>query len=399
MFIENNLGAVLENNLPTRGDKVAIYWQDGFDTFAGIDEKASAIARSLLKRGFKPGQRVGIHLANIPEFVYAYFGILKAGGQVVPLNIMLKPNEIEFLGNDSELIFIITQPAFAGDAISAGKNISTLKEIFSLSPCLEGSSSFDELLSSTGGSQPTKSRPDEVAVIFYTSGTTGRPKGAMLTHHNLYANAVATAQTYAYQVDDVIIFGMPLFHSSGQTNAMNAAFSQGAAMVMIPRFTPEEAFVAMKKYLASVFIGVPTMYHQILHHPDVDQFSSKNLRIFIVGAAPMPETLFKAVSEKFNVPITEGYGLSEAGPVVAHNPLQGCKKIGSVGIPLSGVFTRVVDADDQTLPPGEVGELLVQGPNVMAGYLNQPQATEEALRGGWLHTGDLARIDEDYCRS
>jgi long-chain acyl-CoA synthetase len=393
--MEKNLGAVLEDNLSSRRQQVAIYWKDGFATFADIDQKASAIARSLGERGFKPGQRIGLHLANIPQFVYAYFGILKAGGQVVPINVMLKPNELEFLGNDSALTFIVTQPSFAGNVLSARRNIPTLKEIFSLSPPPEGTSPFDDLLKHAGESLPTKVRPEEVAVIFYTSGTTGRPKGAMLTHHNLYTNARATAQTYAYQADDVIVFGMPLFHSSGQTNAMNAAFSQGASLVMIPRFTPEEVFAALQEYPVSVFIGVPTMYHQILNHPEVDRFSAKSLRIFIVGAAPMPEALFRSFSEKFGVPITEGYGLSEAGPVVAHNPLRGRKKLGSVGLPVSGVLARVVDSHDQTLPKGEVGELLVQGPNVMAGYLNQPRATEEALRGGWLHTGDLARIDED----
>jgi long-chain acyl-CoA synthetase len=393
--MEKNLGAVLEDNLSSRREQVAIWWKDGFDTFADLDQKASAIARSLGERGFKPGQRVGIHLANIPQFVYAYFGILKAGGQIVPINVMLKPNELEFLGNDSALTFIITQPSLAGNVLSARRNIPTLKEIFSLSPLPEGTSPFDDLLNHPGESLPAKGRAEEVAVIFYTSGTTGRPKGAMLTHSNLYTNARATAQTYAYQAEDVIVFGMPLFHSSGQTNVMNAAFSQGAAMVMIPRFTPEAVFAAVQAYPVSVFIGVPTMYHQILNHPEVDRFSTERLRIFIVGAASMPEALFRSVSEKFGVPITEGYGLSEAGPVVAHNPLRGRKKIGSVGLPVPGVLVRVIDAHNQPLPPGEVGELLVQGPNVMAGYLNQPRATEEALRGGWLHTGDLARIDEE----
>jgi len=394
-FMDKNLCSVLEDNLPSRADQLAMLWAGGSDTFGGIDTKASAIAAALLARGLRPGQRVGIHTANIPEFVYAYFGVLKAGGQVVPINVMLKAKELSWLGKDSELIFAVSQQPFVKELLEARPSMPSLQEILCVSPATDGTTPLETLYSGQAPLVAAQAIPDDVAVIFYTSGTTGHPKGAMLTHENLYSNALATAETYEYAANDVIVFGMPMFHSSGQTNVMNAAFSRGAAIVMIPRFTPDAVFEAFKMFPVSVFIGVPTMYHQILYHPESDRFASGDLRVCIVGAAPMPAKLFNAVAEKYGVPITEGYGLSEGGPVVAHNPIRGVKKIGSVGIPVPGVSVQVVDKQDNPMPPGEIGELVVQGPNVMKGYLNQPEATAEALRGGWLHTGDLATIDED----
>jgi long-chain acyl-CoA synthetase len=393
--MDKNLCAVLEDNLSSRADNVAMRWKGGSDTYRGIDAKASAIARSLLARGLSPGQRVGIHTANVPEFVYAYFGVLKARGEVVPMNVMLKADELSWLGRDAELTFAVTQQPFARALQEARGEIPSLKEVFCLSPAADGTAQFDSLFSESGAPISSQALPEDVGVIFYTSGTTGHPKGAMLTHGNLYSNALATAHVYEYQANDVIVFGMPMFHSSGQTNVMNAAFSQGACMVMIPRFSPDAVFEAFETYPVSVFIGVPTMYHQILYHPKAERFAAGNLRVCIVGAAAMPAALFEAVAERYGVPITEGYGISEGGPVIAHNPIRGTKKIRSVGIPLPGISVQVVDPDDKVLPAGEVGELVVQGPNVMKGYLNQPGASAEALRGGWLHTGDLAKIDED----
>lgn len=393
--MEKNLCSVLEDNLTSRGDKVAVLWTGGSDTYQGIDAKASAIAAALMERGLRPGQRVGIHTANIPEFVYTYFGVLKAGGEVVPINVMLKENELVWLGRDSELIFVVTQQPFVKEILAARAGIPSLQEVFCVSPESEDTTPFESLFSDQGSHVAGQQDPEDVAVIFYTSGTTGHPKGAMLTHRNLYSNALATAETYEYAANDVIVFGMPLFHSSGQTNAMNAAFSSGAALVMIPRFSPDSVFDAFRSFPVSVFIGVPTMYHQILYHPEAERFASGNLRVCIVGAAAMPAQLFNAVAERYGVPITEGYGLSEGGPVVAHNPIRGVKKIGSVGIAVPGVSVQVVDEHDNPLPPGEIGEFVVQGPNVMKGYLNQPHATSEALKNGWLHTGDLARMDEE----
>lgn len=393
--MNKNLLRVLEDNLPLRATKRAIYSGNDFDTFGDIDRKASAIAGAFLERGLEPGEKVGIHLANVPEFVYTYFGILKAGCQVVPINVMLKPGELAFLAKDSNLQFVVTQAPFVEVLLKMKEQVPAIREVFCTHKAPVGTTPFDTLIHHDPASRPIQQTPNDVAVIFYTSGTTGRPKGAMLTHGNLYSNAIATAEAYQYVERDLIIFGMPLFHSSGQTNVINAAFSQGASIIMMPRFSVEEVLKKAKEYPVSVFIGVPTMYHQILMHPDADALKRESLRVLLVGAAPMPKALFKAVSDLYGIPISEGYGLSEAGPVVAHNPIGGTKKIGSVGLPLSEILVKVVAPDGKDLPQGQVGELLVKGPNVMAGYLNQLKATQEALEGGWLHTGDLAKIDED----
>lgn len=390
-----NLCAVLDENLPLRKDRTAIVWRGGSDTFAGIYAKSLSVAQALLRRGLRPGDRVGLHLANIPTFIYAYFGILRAGGQVVPLNVMLKEAELAYLANDCALRFAVTQEPFIENLLHAGPAIASLEEVFCASPLRPGIPGFEELLAERGESSLPETGHGDVAVIFYTSGTTGRPKGAMLTHANLYSNAVVTGEAYGYTEEDLIVFGMPLFHSSGQTNVMNAGFFRGAAIYLMPRFTADEAIAAVSGHRASVFVGVPTMYHQIVNHPGRRDFAVDTLRALIVGAAPMPQALYETVSKEYGVAITEGYGLSEAGPVVAHNPLHGRKKIGSVGLPLADISIRIADEKDEDVPTGSVGELLVRGPNVMKGYLDRPEATAEVLRGGWLHTGDLARVDED----
>jgi long-chain acyl-CoA synthetase len=188
---------------------------------------------------------------------------------------------------------------------------------------------------------------------------------------------------------------MPMFHAAGQTNVMTAAFSQGATVVLLPRFSPEKVFEALAQEKATVYIGVPTMYFQILYHPESEKFARNNLRLCLVGAASMPEKILKEFGEKFKVPISEGYGLSEAAPVVSHNPIDGIKKPLSIGVPIPGVEMKIFGEDDLELGPGEIGELVIRGPNVMKGYLNRPEETAEALRGGWLHTGDMAYRDED----
>jgi long-chain acyl-CoA synthetase len=393
--MSGSLCSVLDNNLPSRERKTAMVWKGGSDTYAGVYGKSLSVALALSARGLGPGDKVGLHLANIPEFVYAYFGILRAGGQVVPMNVMLKEGELAYLGNDSGVRFVVTQAPFVENLLSARPGMASLREIFCVSGYQGKVPAFESLLGEQKKCPFPETRPEDVAVIFYTSGTTGQPKGAMLTHENLYTNALVTAGAYEYVEEDLVVFGMPLFHSSGQTNVMNAGFSRGAAIYLMDRFSAEEAIDVVADHRASVFVGVPTMYHQIINSTKAGNFAVKSLRVMIVGAAPMPKALYEAVSERFGVPITEGYGLSEAGPVVAHNPIHGRKKIGSVGLPLPGISIRIVDEEDRDVPTGEVGELLVRGPNVMRGYLKRPEESAATLRGGWLHTGDLARVDED----
>jgi long-chain acyl-CoA synthetase len=240
---------------------------------------------------------------------------------------------------------------------------------------------------------------DDPCVILYTSGTTGRPKGVILTHRNLYSNAKAAALlanefAAASTLERTGLIVLPLSHAFGFT-MLQSAYLTGERSVLLPYFDPKLVFEAIEKYQVTHFTGVPAMFHALLNHPDADQYDLSSLTICISGSAPLPTTTIQAFAEKFNCPIFEGYGLSEAAPVVTAPRLNDPVKIGSVGRPLPGVEVRVVDENDQPLPPGEVGELVVRGPNITKGYHNLPDETSKVLKNGWLYTGDMARIDED----
>jgi len=395
--MNGNLAALLESNAVRFPDSPGIIFEGNKITYKELDTKASQIAYALQKAGVAKGDRVAIHLPNCPEFIITYFGILKTGATVIPVNVMLKQQEIEYLLSDSGSKILFTLSEFLIEAAPATKKIQGFKETIVVGHKGGDGTPFETLF---GNSQPPLRAVDvdaaeDLAVIFYTSGTTGRPKGAMLTHGNMVSNAFATAEMYKYCHEDTIISAMPMFHAAGQTNVMTAAFSQGAAVVLLPRFAPEKVFDALMAERATVFIGVPTMYFQILFHPQAERFAENNLRLCLVGAASMPEKVLNEFAEKFKVVISEGYGLSEAAPVVSHNPIDGVKKALSIGVPIPGVEMKIFDDNDAELPLGQIGELVIRGPNVMKGYLNQPEATAEALRNGWLHTGDMAYRDDD----
>jgi len=396
--MSRNLASLLEVDAMMFPDSPGIIFEGKKITYGELNAKAGQIADGLRKAGVSKGDRVAIHLPNCPEFIFAYFGILKAGATVVPVNVMLKQREIEFLLSDSGSKIMFTFSEFLPEAKPATEKIEGFREIFVVGHRAGGEGiAFEKFFDGSNLSiNAVDVHPDkDLAVIFYTSGTTGRPKGAMLSHGNMVSNAFATAEMYKYSHKDSIISAMPLFHAAGQTNVVTAAFSQGAAVVLLPRFSPEKVFDALTGERATVFIGVPTMYFQILSHPQADRFADNNLRLCLVGAASMPEKILTDFGDKFKVVISEGYGLSEAAPVVSHNPIDGVKKPLSIGIPIPGVEMSIFDEDDHELPLCQVGELVIRGPNVMKGYLNHPEATEEALRNGWLHTGDMAYRDED----
>lgn len=393
-----NLATLLEQDAKMFPDHPGIIFEGEKITYGELEKKAGQIGQALKTMGVRKGDRVGIHLPNIPEFVMAYFGILKVGATVVPINVMMKRDEIRYVLSNSGARYCFTWKDFLPEVLPAVKEISGFQKMIIVGG--EGNGDGVALASMMDPSQPTLKTgevlsEEDLAVIFYTSGTTGKPKGAMLTHGNMVSNALATAETYQYCHDDIIISAMPMFHAAGQTNVMTAAFSQGATVVLLPRFSPEKVFEALTRERATVYIGVPTMYFQILYHPESDKFAQNNLRLCLVGAASMPEKILKEFGDKFKVPISEGYGLSEAAPVVSHNPVDGIKKPLSIGVPIPGVEMKIFGEDDRELGPGEIGELVIRGPNVMRGYLNRPEETEETLRGGWLHTGDMAYRDEE----
>jgi long-chain acyl-CoA synthetase len=267
-------------------------------------------------------------------------------------------------------------------------------------PSIEGTQTLGRLMANRPPVFSTvQTKADDTAVILYTSGTTGRPKGAELTHSNMVMNARLADNLFQRVDHDVHLVVLPLFHSFGQTVQMNAGFYTSATLTLLPRFDPEAALSIMQRDRVTFFAGVPTMYWALLNYPEAEKFDlvriAKILRLAVSGGAAMPVEVMKAFEKKFKVKIQEGYGLSETSPVASFNRLDMERKPGSVGVPVWGVEIRIVDELDRDAPQGELGEIVIRGHNVMKGYYNKPDATEEAFRGGWFHTGDIGRLDED----
>jgi long-chain acyl-CoA synthetase len=359
-------------------------------TYADLDDATARVAGFLRERGIEPGDRVGIMLPNVPEFAIAYYGVLRAGGVVVPMNVLLKQREVAFYLGDPGAKLVFAWHQFA-DAARQGAT-ETGAECVIVEP--EG---FRALLQSAKTvSEVVERNADDTAVILYTSGTTGKPKGAELTHSNLAINADVMKQVFSIRPEDVILGALPLFHAFGQTCALNTAVSAGASLVLIPRFDAGRALTAIADDRVTVFEGVPTMYSALLHHPDREQFDVSALRLCVSGGAALPVEVLRSFEEAFGCVILEGYGLSETSPVASFNHPGRERKPGSIGTPIEGVEMKLVDLHRGDSEPGEPGEIAIRGHNVMKGYWNRPEATAEAIDAdGWFYSGDIARVDED----
>jgi long-chain acyl-CoA synthetase len=329
-------------------------------------------------------------MPNVAEVPVVYYGVLRAGGVVVPMNPLLKVREVAYYLGDSGAGLIFAWHGFAdqarGGAEQADAEAIVVDEV-----------SFPELLASVEPEYEVADAADEdTAVILYTSGTTGHPKGAELTHGNLRSNTEVCRDEIVHAgPDDVIFGGLPLFHVFGQTVALNVAVASGACLTLLPRFDAQHALRIIAGHQVTVFEGVPTMYVALLHAPERADYDTSSMRMCISGGAALPVEVLRGFEEAFDVPVLEGYGLSETSPVASFNQLDRVRKPGSIGTPIRDVQMRVVTSDDDDVPEGEVGEIVIRGPNVMKGYWQRPEATAEALRDGWFHTGDLARVDED----
>jgi long-chain acyl-CoA synthetase len=359
-------------------------------TYDQLDERSARVAGLLAARGVEPGDRIGLMLPNIPQFPMLYYGVLRAGAVVVPMNPLLKAREVEYYLGDSgaKLIF-----AWDGVSAEAAKGAEAAGAGFvPVAPA-----TFDQLLAEHAPEAAVTSRADDdTAVILYTSGTTGRPKGAELTHANLVRNAAVTATTLLrLEPDDVVMGCLPLFHSFGQTCGLNAAVSSGASLTLLPRFDPGSALGVIQRDGVTVFEGVPTMYAALLNHPSRGDHAVSSLRLCVSGGAALPVEVLRGFEDAFGCIILEGYGLSETSPVASFNHPDRERKAGSIGTPIQGVEMRVVDALGGDVPAGEVGEIAIRGHNLMKGYWEREEATREAIPDGWFRTGDLARQDDD----
>ena len=360
-------------------------------SFAELDDLSARVAAMLRGRGFQPGDRAGIMLPNLPAFPPIYYGVLRAGGVVVPMNPLLKSREVAFYLGDSGARWIF---AFAGFADEASKGATDAGAECVLVTPGEFEQSLGAVVPDT---EVIEREPQVTAVVLYTSGTTGKPKGAELTHANLSKNAEVTAgpSILGLTADDVIFGGLPMFHSFGQTCALNASVRAGACVTLLPRFDPVSALETLQRDRVTIFEGVPTMYTALLQHPHHADFDTSALRLCVSGGAAMPVEILRGFEEAFSCIILEGYGLSETSPVASFNQPDRERKPGSIGTPIEGVEFRLVDDDFADVPKGQVGEIAIKGHNVMKGYWNRPEATVEAIRDGWFRTGDMARQDED----
>ncbi len=404
-----NLATLVDSSVKTNPDGLAVIFNDSKMTYTQFNAMANKFANALRALGVERGDKVCVMLPNVPFFPIAYYGILKAGGVVVPMNVLFKSREVEYYLADSEAKAFVVFDGFFDEAFKGWQAAKTCPNLVVCSADMaapplvqaDGVTTFGRVMAAAAPVFDTvQTMADDTAVILYTSGTTGKPKGAELSHFNMFFNALYTARFLIYGTkDDVSLAALPLFHSFGQSCVMNAIFSVAGTMTLLPRFDPGAALGIMQRDNVTVFAGVPTMYWALLNYPEADKYDLKKitgaLRICVSGGSALPLEVLRGFEARFDVPILEGYGLSETSPVASFNVLERPRKPGSIGIALWGTEMKCVNEKMEEAPVGELGEIIVRGHNVMKGYYKKPEANEEAFRGGWFHTGDIARMDED----
>jgi long-chain acyl-CoA synthetase len=378
-----NLACNLINAARINPDGAALRLDEIEIPYAALDAASACVAGLLAAQGLWPGDRVGVMLPNVPYFAAAYYGVLRAGGVVVPMNVLLKERETTFYLSDSQAKAVIVWHEFAS-AAQAGAAAAGA-ECIVVTP-----GEFEELIFAAVPVAGPAVRDDaDTAVILYTSGTTGTPKGAELTHANLRRNVATVVEMLQLTCDDVILGALPLFHAFGQTAGLNAAIAAGGCLTLIPRFDPAKALTIVERDHVTVFEGVPTMFAAMLH--DDERPDTGSLRLCVSGGAAMPVEVMRGFEAAFDCMVLEGYGLSETSPVASFNHPGRERKPGSIGTPVAGVEMTLIEVTEDG-----VGEIAIRGHNVMKGYWNRPEATAVAIDAdGWFHTGDLARVDDD----
>lgn len=394
-----NLGQLLTDSATRTPDKTAIIFRDQKTTYAELDQRANQVANALIGLGIQKGDRVGLLLHNIPLYIEAYYGIVRAGATVVPMNVLYKPGEVSYIMRDSGAKALLTFGPFAQVALAAKPEAPELSYLIAATPePLPGALSWADTIG--GAATTTPSVPvseEDVAVFSYTSGTTGRPKGAMLTHGNLLANIAQFSSLEQFKVnnDDVVWLALPLFHIYAMNVGMNSAIMHGASMALVERFEPVSSLEGLQRNKVTIILAAPPMFLAWSQVPNIGDYDLSSLRNVSSGAAALPVAVMKMFEQLARTGIYEGYGMSEASPVLTSNAAGPVVKPGTVGPAIPGVEIKIVDDNDNELPHGQMGELIARGANVMRGYWNQPEATAETLRNGWLHTGDLATEDDD----
>jgi long-chain acyl-CoA synthetase len=396
-----NLATILRESTKTHPDKPLMHVHDLSFTYAQVDEISGRLATSLLGLGLQPGDKVAVQLPNVPQFLFTYFAILKAGLTMVPLNPLLRAPEVAYHLQDSDSKVLVTFEMFADEAFKGASQVGGIATYVVNLPGNdarpEGTKHYDELYFADDTRDIHPTMADDTAVLLYTSGTTGRPKGAELTHFQLYMNCTVAGELFEFRDDDIGVAVLPLFHVFGLSSVLNVTTRYAGTLVLIPRFDLEPVLDAIEKHRCTIFSGVPTMYFALLQM-DTEGRGLSSLRVGVSGGAAIPGEVIRAFEQKFpGCVILEGYGLSESASTTTFNINAEQRKVLSIGKPIWGVEVRVVDENDKELPPGEgnVGEIVIRGHNIMKGYYKKPEETAEAFKNGWFHTGDLAYKDDD----
>ncbi|MFW5885768.1 MAG: long-chain-fatty-acid--CoA ligase [Halanaerobium sp.] len=389
------LGDIVSRTAKQKKDKIAAVLDDCKITYEELEKESNQLAHGLIDLNIKPSDMVSIMLPNSIEFLISYLGVIKSGATMVPLNISFKVPAVEYILNNSEARVIITSEKFL--PLVKDCNLDFLENII----LVDGDQADDYILLSDLKAQketlPELKNIDSEfsAACLYTSGTTGQPKGAMLSHHNLIFDTQKTIEHLKVDDSDCYLCVLPMFHAFAETVCMLMPLFLGAEIVIVDRFLPEKVLKTIQEKNVTFFAGVPTMYSALLNVKNRELYDLSHLNLCISGGAAMPQQTMEDFEKTFNVKILEGNGPTEASPVAYVNPVDGETKSGSVGLPIPETKVKIVDENDNELPRNEIGEIIVQGEHIMKGYYKMPEETEKTLRGGWLHTGDLGKMDED----
>ncbi|MEO0150531.1 MAG: long-chain fatty acid--CoA ligase [candidate division WOR-3 bacterium] len=420
-YEEVPLYTILDNSAQKYPNNPAITFYNWQITYSQLFNKVESLKTALYELGIRKGDRVALMLPNTPHYIISYFAILKLGAIVVQINPLYSKSELEFILNDSQAKALITLDLFLDKVLSIKDKVSTkiyiigrvkeflnfplntlysIKTLFSkIPPIPKEFEIFSSLLYTKPKIIDIKIEPKEdIAVLQYTGGTTGRPKGAMLTHFNLYANVkqLLAWTTNVEHGNERALIVIPLFHVYAMTVGMNYTIALGGNIVLLPKFNTKEVIETLQKHKITAFPGVPAIYNAINNFKGVEKYNLSSIKLCLSGAAPLPVEVKNRFEKLTGAKLIEGYGLSEASPVTHANPIYGENREGSIGLPLPDTEAKIVDINtNEELPPGKEGELIIRGPQVMKGYWNREEETKETIKDGWLYTGDIAKMDED----
>jgi long-chain acyl-CoA synthetase len=393
------LADMLDLAMQISPDKVAIVFEGTEVTYHSFDAAANQVANGLISLGIRSGDRVCVQLENCPEFLYIYFGILRAGAVMVPANVMYKAEEMGHILSDSGARFVFVSSANSAYLPTIGADVPELEKIIEVgSEKLENSLNFKTWSAQQPEGRPeVVVRPGDFATIQYTSGTTGKPKGAVVSHANVMAaiDMLGSLPRYPIDKDTVTLLMLPLFHTFGLNLGVGLSFSYASTMVLERRFNAPKALSLVEQYSVNLFWGAPPMFYAFVNTPGLEYYNTSSLKNVMTGAAIMPPAIFEEFHRLTGIELSDGYGLSETSPIVTFNAAGAVNKVGSVGPAYPGLEVRIMDDHDEELGVNEIGEICVKGPVVFQGYWNNTDATKDAMRNGWFHTGDQGRMDED----